>query len=140
MGAAMEKNSDPEVLQDWDLTTDDLQDRTRESRKQVKSIARIEDKELKDILPIHPYTALLLKHISSAFDSNQPVCFDFIKNDRGDEIRGFQWFIDNYGPEDENPLPTIDMLWEFFYDKGKDFLAHDIRSILDYYTRERTSD
>lgn len=135
MGAAMEKNSDPEVLQDWDLTTDDLQDRTRESRKQVKSIARIEDKELKDILPIHPYTALLLKHISSAFDSNQRSMFDFIKNDRGDEIRGFQWFIDNYGPEDENPLLTIDMLWEFFYDKGKDFLAHDIRSILDYYTR-----
>lgn len=135
MGAAMEKNTDPEVLQDWEMTTDDLQDRTRESRKQVKSIARIEDKELQDILPIHPYTALLLKHISSAFDSNQRSMFDFIKNDRGDEIRGFQWFIDNYGPEDENPLLTIDMLWEFFYDKGKDFLAHDIRSILDYYTR-----
>ncbi len=135
MGAAMEKNDDAEVIEDWDLTTDDLQDRTRESRKLVKSIARIEDKELKDILPIHPYTALLLKHISSAFDSNQRSMFDFIKNDRGDEIKGFQWFIDNYGPEDENPLLTIDMLWEFFYDKGKDFLAHDIRSILDYYTR-----
>ena len=135
MGAAMEKNSDPEVLKDWADTTDDLQDRTRKSRKLVKSIARIEDKELTDILPIHPYTALLLKHISSAFDSNQRSMFDFIKNDRGDEIKGFQWFIDNYGPEDENPLLTIDMLWEFFYDKGKDFLAHDIRSVLDYFTR-----
>ncbi len=61
--------------------------------------------------------------------------FDFIKNDRGDDIKGFQWFIDNYGPEDENPLLTIDMLWEFFYDKGKDILAHDIRSVLDYYSR-----
>ena len=58
-----------------------------------------------------------------------------IKNDRGDEIKGFQWFIDNYGPEDDNPLLTIDMLWEFFYDKGKDFLAHDIRSVLDYFSR-----
>ena len=27
------------------------------------------------------------------------------------------------------------MLWEFFYDKGRDLLAHDIRSVLDYYTR-----
>lgn len=134
MGAAMEKNTDPEVLQDWEIITDDLQDRTRESRKLVKSIAHIDDKELKDILPIHPYTALLLKHISSAFDSNQRSMFDFIKNDRGDEIKGFQWFIDNYGPEDENPLLTIDMLWMFFYDKGKDFLAHDIRSVLDYFT------
>ena len=135
MGAAMEKNKDPEVAQDWEDTVGDLESRTRDSRRLVKSIARISDKELKDILPIHPYTALLLKHISSAFDSNQRSMFDFIKNDRGDEIRGFQWFIDNYGPEDDNPLLTIDMLWEFFYEKGRDLLARDIRAILDYYNR-----
>ena len=134
MGAAMEKNSDSEVTADWEDITEELQDRTKEARKLVKAAARIQDKELKDIIPIHPYTALLLKHISSAFDSNQRSMFDFIKNDRGDEIKGFQWFIDNYGPEDDNPLLTVDMLWEFFYDKGRDFLAHDIRSVLDYFT------
>lgn len=136
MGAAMEKSKDEMILEDWKDITDDLADRTKESRKVVKGIAKINDKEMLDILPIHPYTALLLKHISSAFDSNQRSMFDFIKNDRGDEIKGFQWFIDNYGPEDENPLLTIDMLWEFFYDKGRDFLAQDIRSVLDYYTRK----
>ncbi len=135
MGAAMEKNTDPAVVEDWELAIDDLEDRTKESRKLVKTVARISDKEMKGILPIHPYAALLLKHISSAFDSNQRSMFDFIKNDRGDEIKGFQWFIDNYGPEDDNPLLTVDMLWEFFYDKGKEYLAHDIRSILDYYNR-----
>ena len=135
MGAAMEKNDDPEVEADWEDVLGDLGDRTKESRKLVKSIARITDKEMVDILPIHPYAALLLKHISSAFDSNQRSMFDFIKNDRGDEIKGFQWFIDNYGPEDDNPLLTVDMLWEFFYDKGKEYLAHDIRSILDYFGR-----
>ena len=135
MGAAMEKNTDPAVVEDWDLAIDDLEDRTKESRKLVKSIARISDEEMKGILPIHPYAALLLKHISSAFDSNQRSMFDFIKNDRGDEIKGFQWFIDNFGPEDDNPLLSVDMLWEFFYDKGKEYLAHDIRSILDYYNR-----
>lgn len=136
MGAAMEKNKDVAVLEDWENNiADDLYNRTKDSRNLVKSVAHIEDKELQDILPIHPYTALLLKHISSAFDSNQRSMFDFIKNDRGDEIKGFQWFIDNYGPGDENPLLTIDMLWEFFYDKGKDFLAHDIRSVLDYFGR-----
>lgn len=135
MGAAMEKSKDETILEDWKDITDDLADRTKESRKIVKGIARINDKEMLDILPIHPYTALLLKHISSAFDSNQRSMFDFIKNDRGDEIKGFQWFIDNHGPEDENPLLTIDMLWEFFYDKGRDLLAHDIRSVLDYFTR-----
>ena len=135
MGAAMEKNDDPEVLADWEEVLGDLTDRTKESRKLVKSVARISDEEMVDILPIHPYAALLLKHISSAFDSNQRSMFDFIKNDRGDEIKGFQWFIDNYGPEDDNPLLTVDMLWEFFYDKGKEYLAHDIRSILDYFGR-----
>lgn len=135
MGAAMEKNTDPAVVEDWELAIGDLESRTRESRKLVQTIAKISDKEMKGILPIHPYAALLLKHISSAFDSNQRSMFDFIKNDRGDEIKGFQWFIDNYGPEDDNPLLTVDMLWEFFYDKGKEYLAHDIRAILDYFNR-----
>lgn len=136
MGAAMEKNEDAEVVADWeDNVLGDLRNRTKESRKLVKAIAGISDKEMIDILPIHPYTALLLKHISSAFDSNQRSMFDFIKNDRGDEIKGFQWFIDNFGPEDDNPLLTVDMLWDFFYEKGKEYLAHDIRSILDYYNR-----
>lgn len=136
MGAAMEKNDDTVVQEDWRNVVDELASRTRDSRKLVKEVAHIQDKELYDILPIHPYTALMLKHISSAFESNQRSMFDFIKNDRGEEIKGFQWFIDNYGPEDENPLLTIDMLWEFFYEKGKEFLAHDIRQVLDYYTRK----
>lgn len=135
MGAAMEKNKDEAVLKDWEVALGDLTSRTQESRKLVKSVAHITDKEMVDILPIHPYAALLLKHISSAFDSNQRSMFDFIKNDRGDEIKGFQWFIDNFGPEDDNPLLSVDMLWDFFYEKGKEYLAHDIRSILDYYNR-----
>lgn len=72
MGAAMEKNKDEVVLADWEVALGDLTDRTQASRKLVKSVARITDKEMiHDILPIHPYAALLLKHISSAFDSNQ---------------------------------------------------------------------
>lgn len=138
MGSAMVKNEDEVVLADWEETADELYDRTRESRKLVKTKANISDAELKSILPIHPYAALLLKHISSAFDSNQRSMFDFIKNDRGDEIKGFQWFIDNRGPEDENPLLTVDMLWDFFYEKGKEYLSADIRSILDCYSRAAT--
>lgn len=134
MGKAMEENADPVVQQDWQETRDELYDRTHESRQLVKQKAKISDDELKKILPIHPYAALLLKHISSAFDSNQRSMFDFIKNDRGDEIKGFQWFINNCGPYDVNPLLTIDMLWDFFYEKGKEYLSQDIRAILDCYS------
>lgn len=133
MGSAMTKKEDPQILQEWEETVDELCDRTQGSRKLVMQKAKISDKELRGILPIHPYTALLLKHISATFDSNQRSMFDFIKNDRGDELKGFQWYIDNYSPFDTNPLLTIDELWDFFYEKGKEYLAHDIRNILDYY-------
>ena len=102
------------ALEEWQDVAADLYNRTHDSRKLVQKKAGISDKELKDILPIQPYAALLLKHISSAFASNQRSMFDFIKNDRGDEIKGFQWFIHHRGPYDDgNPLLTIDMLWDF---------------------------
>lgn len=140
MGSAMEKNSDSVVRNEWNDIVEELADRTNESRKIVGKEAGIKEQEMLNILPIHPYTALLLKHISSTFDSNQRSMFDFIKNDRGDEIKGFQWFIDNYGPyggpdNTDNPLLTVDMLWDFFYEKGKESLARDVRTTLDYYSR-----
>lgn len=134
MGQAMKENQDPQVQADWQTTRDELYDRTYDSRQLVKQKANITDEELKKILPIHPYAALLLKSISSVFDSNQRSMFDFIKNDRGDEVKGFQWFINNCGPYDANPFLTIDMLWDFFYEKGKEYLAPDVRAILDCYT------
>lgn len=138
MGEAMQKKDDETILEDWKETVDTLYEYTKDSRKLVTKSARISDEELMKILPIHPYAALLLKHISSAFDSNQRSMFDFIKNDRGDSnIKGFQWFIDNYGPYNENPLLTVDMLWDFFYEVGKEHLSHDIRSILDCFGRAK---
>lgn len=135
MGKAMAKVNDPVIQGEWENIVGDLVDRTVSSRKQVHDKAAITDKELEGILPIHPYAASLLKHISTSFESNQRSMFDFIKNDRGEDVKGFQWFIDNVGPGDENPLLTVDMLWGFFYDKGKENLAHNIRMVLDYFPR-----
>ena len=137
MGHAMQKNTaDEALMREWneDITCT-LYDETYDSRNAVMQRAGIGEKELKGIIPIHPYAALILKHISSAFDSNQRSMFDFIKNDRGNEIKGFQWFINNVGPYDSNPLLTVDMLWDFFYEKGKELLAPQVRIILDSYGR-----
>lgn len=134
MGAAMKNTDDPMMKEEWDEFSEDLYGRTSDSRDAVMKHAGIAKKELVNILPIHPYAALILKHISSAFDSNQRSMFDFIKNDRGEDIKGFQWYIDNYGPLDENPLLTVDMLWDFFYSTGKEYLSRDIRTILDSFT------
>lgn len=136
MGAAMQKNQDPIVYKEWtEKILSDLCDRTISSRKIVGEQTRLNDEQMKGILPIHPYAASLLKHISTSFESNQRSMFDFIKNDRGDDTKAFQWFIKNCGPLDENPLLTIDMLWNFFYDMGKESLALGIRQILDNYPR-----
>lgn len=136
MGAAMQKNSDPVIYQEWtEEILPDLCDRTVNSRVIIGKQTKLNDEQMRGILPIHPYAASLLKHISTSFDSNQRSMFDFIKNDRGDDTHAFQWFIKNCGPLDDNPLLTIDMLWNFFYDMGKESLALSIRQILDNYPR-----
>lgn len=136
MGAAMQKNSDPVIYQEWtEEILPDLCDRTVNSRVIVGKQTKLNDEQMRGILPIRPYAASLLKHISTSFDSNQRSMFDFIKNDRGDDTHAFQWFIKNCGPLDDNPLLTIDMLWNFFYDMGKESLALSIRQILDNYPR-----
>ena len=69
----MEKKDDPVIRKEWTETVDDLYDRTHESRNLIKNKAHISDKELQSILPIHPYTALMLKDISAAFRLQQPA-------------------------------------------------------------------
>ena len=81
--------------------------------------------------------ALILKNIASAFQSNQRSMFDFIKSSNTDDVKAFQWFIENRGPYDDHPLLTVDMLWNFFYEKGRDNLTSDIRLILDTYPQQQ---
>ncbi len=138
MAEAMEKTKDPAALEEWNEMVVDLYNRTDVSRDLVLKQTQKRDpkftvKDMGRILPMHPYAALLLKHLSAQFASNQRSMFDFIKNVKGDDIHGFQWYIRNYGPEDDNPLLTIDMLWNFFYENGKEQLASDVKNILNHY-------
>ncbi|KJJ74456.1 hypothetical protein [Clostridium sp. FS41] len=120
----------------WNNCADTLNSRLSDSRNAVMKAANIkEQKVIKDIMPIHPMAALVLKNIASAFASNQRSMFDFIKV--RDDSQAFQWFISNYGPDDDYPLLTIDMLWDFFYEKGKDNLSPDIRMILDAFPQQK---
>lgn len=133
MGKAMEKKHDAVIRQEWGDYSQELYERTHDSRERVKKTVGLTDQELKDVLPVHPFAALLLKYLSSLFASDARSMFSFIKDDAGDEYRGFQWFINHFGPFDENPLLTIDMLWDFFYEKGKSLLAPNVRHVLDAY-------
>lgn len=122
----------------WDILADDLNDRVKNSRSKVMEVARIKEQQvMKNIMPLHPMAALLLKNIASAFKSNQRSMFDFIKSSNTDDVKAFQWFIENVGPFDDHPLLTVDMLWNFFYEKGKDNLPSDIRLILDTFPQQQ---
>lgn len=122
----------------WNICAGDLNGRLNASRAAVMKTARITDpKVIKDIMPIHPMAALVLKNIATAFQSNQRSMFDFIKTLNDDDTKAFQWFIEQYGPDDDHPLLTIDMLWDFFYEKGRDNLTPDIRMILDTYPQQK---
>lgn len=123
---------------DWDKWADDLNEQVSVSRAAVIKAAKITDPQvMKDIMPLHPMAALILQNIASAFKSNQRSMFDFIKSSNTDDVKAFQWFIENTGPFDEHPLLTVDMLWNFFYEKGRDNLTPDIRLILDTYPQQQ---
>lgn len=131
-------NVKPAALDMWNLCADDLNNRLSTSRAAVMKVAKINDpKIIKDIMPIHPMTALILKNIAVAFQSNQRSMFDFIKIANADDTQAFQWFIEKTGPDDDHPLLTVDMLWDFFYVKGRDNLTADIRMILDTFPQQQ---
>lgn len=127
-------NVKPAAKDKWSILADDLNSRVNASRNVVMNAAKITNRQvMKDIMPLHPVAALLLKNIASAFKSNQRSMFDFIKSSDIEGEKAFQWFIENKGPMDNHPLLTVDMLWDFFYEKGKDNLTSDIRLILDTF-------
>lgn len=146
MAQAMKKDTDPNRQLEWNEYIEGpggIQDNLREARETIISAARknaqfggktiLSDQELRGIVPMHPYAALLLKHLSVAFNSNQRSMFDFIISNDMTDAKGFKWFINEYGPLSETNLLTIDMLWDFFNSNGKIGMSDDVRMILDSY-------
>lgn len=135
MHEAMKVTEDENLALKWERNKASLDSRTMNSRNAVKKRIGLSDTDLSNVLPIHPYAALILQHISIYYTSTARSMFNFIKNDEGDEIQAFQWFIDHYDFSSENPFITIDMLWSFFYESGQDKLASGIKEVLSCYTR-----
>lgn len=127
----------PAAKANWKQMTEDLNSYVTNAHKAVIKTANINDQNvMRDILPIHPIAALVLKNIASAFQSNQRSMFDFIKTPKDMDVNAFQWFIQNTSPLSDRPFLTVDMLWDFFYEKGKDYLSSDIRLILDTFPQQ----
>lgn len=143
MAQAMKITDDPVLRPEWDSYKADLNDTLTDVRNTILSSVKknatmgqktiISDSELQSIVPIHPYAALLLKHMSVAFNSNARSMFDFIISNDMTDAKGFKWFINEYGPLDSTNLLTVDMLWDFFNGKNQNGLNDDVRIILDSF-------
>lgn len=143
MAQAMKTTGDAVLLPEWMDYKGDLNNELTSVRNIIIASAKkhatmgqktvIADEELQAIVPIHPYAALLLKHMSVAFNSNARSMFDFIISNDMTDARGFKWFINEYGPLDYINLLTIDMLWDFFNGKDQNGLNDDVRVILDSF-------
>ena len=143
MAQAMKTTDDPVLLPEWIEYKGDLNEGLLSVRNTIITSAIkhstmgqktvISDTELQSIVPIHPYAALLLKHMSVAFNSNARSMFDFIISNDMTDAKGFKWFINEYGPLDNTNLLTIDMLWDFFTGKDQNGLNDDVRVILDSF-------
>ena len=134
MHEAMKVTEDEVLAEKWERNKKSLKTRTNSSRTIVKNAINLSDSDLLNVLPIHPYAALLLQHISIYYTSTARSMFNFIKNDEGDNVKAFQWFINKYDFSSPNPFITVDMLWSFFYENGQDKLASGIKEVLSCYT------
>ena len=91
----------------WLQMIEDLNSGVSNARNAVIKAANISGENvMRDILPIHPIAALVLKNIASAFQSNQRSMFDFIKTPKDMEVKAFQWFIQNTSPLSDRPFLT----------------------------------
>lgn len=144
IGHALEKNNDSNIATEWKEICETQFFETANSRKLVMDKLNqltdydITDEDMKNILPIHPYAALILKYIASSFQENTRSMFAYIKNDSGVKLKDFQWYIDNYGPYTSNPFVTIDMLWEYFYQDEGRYLRPEIRNILSSISKAKS--
>lgn len=134
MNQAMKKTEDEDRAAKWEKNRASLDKRSQTSRAAVRKAINLTDEDLANVLPIHPYAALLLQHISIYYTSTARSMFNFIKNDEGEQVHAFQWFIDNYDFKSRNPFLTADMLWNFFYETGSQKLADGIKEVLSCYT------
>ena len=157
MAQAMKETDDPEMKKEWlTIIKPGLNSRLGEVRTRITTGAKkhakagtktiLSDDDLQKIVPLHPYAALMLKHISRVFTSSQRSMFDFIvardpdaeRVEDSDEnilaCRAFKWFINHNGAMSPNSLlMTVDMLWDFFNAKAGGNMNPDALEILNNF-------
>lgn len=110
---------EPDLINEWNSIVDELWGGVKRGCVDVikgKDIS-IKDSDFRELLPLHPYAAYLLKIIAKDISSNQRTIFQFLSGDYSDDNRiNFKSFIERYAYEfgKWNYL-TADYLWDYFF-------------------------
>lgn len=119
LGQALHHEKD--LSDEWDKTSDELWLSVKRGTADLikDKDTSIQDDDFRNLLPMQPYTAYLLKFIAQDISSNQRTMFQFLSGDyvEGNEERtNFKWFIDHYGYEyGKWNFLTPDYLWDYFF-------------------------
>ena len=102
---------------DWDTARKFLFESIKDlTEKFNDSHTSIKEESFRDLLPVHPMAAFLLKFLSESFQSNQRSIFEYLKG--GANGHEFQDFLRDGGPNDINrQLLTVDYLWKYFIER-----------------------
>ena len=85
--------------------------------------------DFKGLVPLHPFSALILAKIASQFTSSQRTLFKFLK---GDNEHSFVHFLQKY-PRQEWHWFTADGLWDYFFVHDEGEFAESVRDVVNYY-------
>ena len=124
---------EPDLKGEWDNTVLELWENVRSDVANfiIERDEHIALNDLKNLLPIHPYAAYLLKSIAQNISSNHRTMFQFLC---ADNEGSFKTFIENHGSKhgDDNYL-TADFLWDYFFREDNPDLDKVFQEAMSYY-------
>ena len=92
--------------------------------------AGIDIADFKEVLPLHPMAAFLLKHLSVAIGSNQRSMFEFLNSEE------FKAFIEKGGLDvSDYQFLTVDHLWRYFVERDDLGTAQPVQEARAEYAR-----
>lgn len=128
---------EPDLLSEWSKIVDELWGGVKRGSVEVikgKDIS-IKDSDFRELLPLHPYAAYLLKIIAKDISSNQRTIFQFLSGDYSDDNRvNFKSFIERNAYEfgKWNYL-TADYLWDYFFTANNVDLDSTFTATISHY-------
>lgn len=131
--------------EEWEIKLITLWDEVKSCVRELKActdnveMEKLDEKNLKMLVPIHPFSAYLISVISRRLSSNQRTMFQFLEENPAQEGENekynFHWFIQTHSLDGWHWL-TADILWDYFFKDvavdNPDY-SSEVYQVINYY-------